>query len=178
VIILSTLGELSWTRELERSDGLTWKIPAKSAERIGENLLTKTALTILDKWMENPTLDYTEELVSDAVANKLTDVKARTGVREIEGRVLIILDDGKPIEGILTSYSQPTRQHYEIIEEGMLKIVEFKEGLSGTGGFLHPRCNQPIRCRVRNTLVNCLCGHLYNCVKHQKYRYALPEVHA
>jgi len=142
------------------------------------DLPTKTALTLLDIWVENPILDYMEKLVSDAAANRLADVKAGTGAKEIEERVPIILNNGKPIEEALASYSWTTKQLYEIVEESVLKIVEFREGFSGISGFLCPRCNKPIRCRVCGALVNCLCGHPHNYVRHRKYRYALPEVHA
>jgi len=142
------------------------------------NFPTKTALTILDKWVEDPTLDYMEKLTSDAAAGRLAGVEAGTRIRKIEERVPIVLDDGKPVEEVLASYSWSAKQRYEIVEENVLKVVEFRDGFSGVSGLLCPRCNQPIRCRVCGALVNCLCGFPNRFVRHRKYRYAFSEVHA
>jgi len=134
---------------------------------------TKTALRILDKWLENPTLDYMEKLVSEAAAGGFADADARTKIRKIEERVPITLDNGKPVEEILASYSWSAKQHYEIVEENVLKVVEFREGFPGVSGLVCPRCRLPIRCRVCGALVNCVCGFPDARVRHRKYRYAL-----
>jgi len=136
------------------------------------NFPTKTALTILDKWLENPTLDYMERLVSDAASSRLAGAEVGTRIRKIEERVPIVLDDGKPIEEVLASYSWSAKQRYEIVEENALKIIEFRDEFSGVSGFLCPRCNEPMRCRVCGALVNCLCGNPHSSVRHRKYRYA------
>ena len=136
------------------------------------NFPTKTALTILDKWLENPTLDYMERLVSDVASSRLAGADAGTRIRKIEERVPITLDDGKPVEEVLASYSWSAKQRYEIVEENVLKVIEFRDGFSGLSGLLCPRCNQPIRCRVCGALVNCLCGFPHRSIRHRKYRYA------
>ena len=139
---------------------------------------TKTALRLLDKWLENPTLDYMERLVSEAAAGGLSDADAVTRIRKIEERVPITLEDGRPLEEVLASYSWSARQRYEVVEENVLKVVEFREGFPGVSALICPRCNQPIRCRVCGALVNCVCGFPAGQVRHRKYRYAFSEVHA
>ena len=133
---------------------------------------TKTALRILDKWLENPTLDYMEKLTADAVTGGFADADAGTKIRKIEERVPITLDDGKPVEEVLASYSWSAKQRYEIVEENVLKVVEFREGFPGVSGLVCPRCQLPIRCRVCGALVNCICGFPDVRVRHRKYRYA------
>ena len=139
---------------------------------------TKTALRILDKWLENPTLDYMEKLVSEAAAGGLPDADSVTRIRRIEERVPITLDDGRPLEEVLASYSWSAKQRYEIVEETVLKVIEFRDRFSGVSSFICPRCNQPIRCRVCGALVNCLCGAPHKKLRHRKYRYAFSEVHS
>ena len=134
---------------------------------------TKTALRLLDKWLENPTLDYMEKLVSEAAAGGLADANAGIRIRKIEERVPITLDDGKPVEEVLASYSWSAKQRYEVVEEDVLKVVEFREGFPGVSGLVCPRCQLPIRCRVCGALVNCICGFPDARVRHRKYRYAL-----
>ncbi|RLG02817.1 MAG: hypothetical protein DRN61_05800, partial [Thaumarchaeota archaeon] len=114
------------------------------------DLPTKNAVSLLDKWLENPTLDYMERLVSEAAAGGLAD--SGTRIRKIEERVPITLDDGKPVEEVLASYSWSAKQRYEIVEENVLKVVEFREGFPGVSGLVCPRCQLPIRCRVCGAL--------------------------
>ena len=139
---------------------------------------TKTALRILDKWLENPTLDYMEKLVSEAGTGSLADANAEIRIRKIEERVPITLEDGRPLEEVLASYSWSAKQRYEVVEESVLKVIEFRDGFSGVSALLCPRCNLPIRCRVCGALVNCLCSYPHSSVRHRKYRYVLPEVHS
>jgi len=140
------------------------------------DLPTKTAVSLLDKWLENPTLDYMEKLTADAATGGFADADAVTRIRKIEERVPITLDDGRPLEEVLVSYSWSAKQRYEVVEENVLKVVEFRDGFPGVSALICPRCNQPIRCRVCGALVNCLCSYPHSPTRHRKYRYAFSEV--
>ena len=137
------------------------------------DLPTKTAVTLLDKWIKNPTLDYMKELVSEAGRDRLVNHGSRIKIPEIEERVPVTLDDGTPLEEVLSSYSWHAGWRYRVVEEITFKIVEFEGEHSDIAAILCPRCGLPLRCRVCGSLVGCLCGFPLKSLRHTRYRYAI-----
>jgi len=137
-------------------------------------LPTKTALLVLDKWVQNPSLENIDELINEC--RSLGEVY-RFKPAKIDERVPIESGSESSYEELLVGCGYGSRHSYEISSEVSLKLVDFKDGYEAVSGFLCPRCGQPVRCRVCGAIVNCLCGYPHQSVRGRKYRYARSVIH-
>lgn len=134
------------------------------------DLPTALALKVLSRWLDNPSLENLERLVSEARSRR--DVPAFRPPK-IEERVPIeIQEEGRRgFEGLLYECGYDPSATYQLTEEISMKIVEFEGKYSGIHSLLCPRCNRPIRCRVCGSSLTCLCGFPHSSVRLRKYRY-------
>jgi len=134
---------------------------------------TKVGLELLERWVGNPTLDYMKKLISEQRKGEIE--KEGTLIRpvDIKERVPITLNEGTPLEEVLSSYSWYAGWRYRVVEETTFKIVEFEGEHSDIAAIVCPRCSLPLRCRVCGSQVGCLCGFPHKSVRHTRYRYAV-----
>jgi len=132
-------------------------------------LPTKTALLVLDKWVQNPSLENIDELIDEC--RSLGEVYRFKPVK-IDERVPIESGSESSYEELLVRCGYDYKHSYNVSSEISLKLVDFRDGYEAVSGFLCPRCGQPVRYRVCGAIVNCLYGYPHQSVRSRKYKYA------
>jgi len=134
-----------------------------------EDLPTATAVEILSRWVENPTLDNLKALVQRAKeAPSIPSFEPPS----IEERVPLEVQGGVSLERLLIECGYSRSMDYDVLGDVRLKLVKFRGDYPEVYGLLCPRCNRPIRCRVCGAIVNCLCGFPHLLTIGRRYRYA------
>jgi len=134
-----------------------------------EDLPTATAVKILSRWVENPTLDNLKALVQRAKeAPSIPSFEPPS----IEERVPLEVQEGVSLERLLIECGYSRSMDYDVLGDIRLKLVKFRGDYPEVYGLLCPRCNRPIRCRVCGAIVNCLCGFPHLLTIGRRYRYA------
>ncbi|MCD6535568.1 MAG: hypothetical protein J7K49_00875 [Thaumarchaeota archaeon] len=130
-----------------------------------EDLSTATALKILSRWMENPTLDNLKALVQRAKeAPSIPSFEPPC----IEERVPLEVQEGASLEELLIECGYSRSMDYDVLRDVQFKLVKFRRDYPEVYGLLCLRCDRAIRCGVCGAIVNCLCG--YPTIK-RRYRY-------
>lgn len=136
---------------------------------------TDIASSILREWIKNPKLDHLEKLVEKFREESIENVR-RLRIPEIEERVPIELENGRPFEELLIKCSKNLNASYKVVDEALLKIVNFENEYSGVSGLLCPRCNRVIKCRVCGSIMVDLCGYPCAPLRNRKYYYVSKVV--
>lgn len=128
------------------------------------------AQTVLSKWVNQPSIENLEKLVSEAKSGELDRIP-KIKIMQISERVPIEVIKDVIFEKLLIEAGYSRNVSYRVVSEAALKIVDLEERYNGVSGLICPRCNNIIRCRVCGSIAVDLCGFPHAFVRDRKYRY-------